>query len=228
MAIDQTASSAPAQPGAATVQGAQVQGAPVVAPNVPSSPARMTQGEVAAIRAARTELSNQLQSAVSRRERLVEELHGTDGQVRAGLEQRLKVLDDRIAQLESDIATTGRQLTDASILPVSTVQVRPERFVDRVDPDAIAAAGILLTLAFAAPLAIAWARMLWRRSSRAPQPMSDAQSSERLERIEQAVDAIAIEVERISESQRFQTKLLAESQGLPMFAPSAREAERAS
>jgi len=32
----------------------------------------------------------------------------------------------------------------------------------------------------------------------------------RLERIEQAVDAIAIEVERISEGQRFTTKLLSE------------------
>lgn len=32
----------------------------------------------------------------------------------------------------------------------------------------------------------------------------------RLERIEQAVDAIAIEIERISEAQRFTTKLLSE------------------
>ena len=35
----------------------------------------------------------------------------------------------------------------------------------------------------------------------------------RLERIEQAVDAIAIEVERISEGQRFTTKLLTERAG---------------
>jgi hypothetical protein len=33
---------------------------------------------------------------------------------------------------------------------------------------------------------------------------------ERLERIEQAIDSIALEVERISEAQRFTTKLLAE------------------
>lgn len=228
MATKQTATIAPAQPGAVTVQDVQVQDPVVVVPAPVLGPVRMTRAEVAAIRAARTELSNQLQSAASRREQLVGELHGTEGQVRAGLEQRLKVLDDRIAQLETDIATTGRQLTDASILPVSTSQPRTERFMDRVDPDAIAAAGFVLTLAFAIPLAIAWARMLWRRTSRAQQPAADAPSSERLERIEQAVDAIAIEVERISESQRFQTKLLAESQGLPIFAPSAREAERAS
>jgi hypothetical protein len=43
-------------------------------------------------------------------------------------------------------------------------------------------------------------------------PVSEA----RLARIEQAVDAIALEVERISEGQRFTTKLLSESgQRLP-------------
>ena len=36
------------------------------------------------------------------------------------------------------------------------------------------------------------------------------QLEERLSRIEHAVDAIAVEVERISEGQRFKTKLLAE------------------
>jgi len=37
-----------------------------------------------------------------------------------------------------------------------------------------------------------------------------SETSARLERIEQGLDAIAIEVERISEAQRFTTKLLAE------------------
>jgi hypothetical protein len=35
-------------------------------------------------------------------------------------------------------------------------------------------------------------------------------TSQRLERIEQAIEAMAVEVERISEGQRFVTKLLAE------------------
>lgn len=51
----------------------------------------------------------------------------------------------------------------------------------------------------------------------------------RLERIEQAVDAIAIEVERISEGQRFTTRLLsdklpADALALPLSRP-ARDAE---
>jgi hypothetical protein len=35
----------------------------------------------------------------------------------------------------------------------------------------------------------------------------------RLERMEQAIEAVAIEVERISEGQRFTTKLLSEGKG---------------
>jgi hypothetical protein len=51
----------------------------------------------------------------------------------------------------------------------------------------------------------------WERASIAPPPTSPELTS-RLERIEQAVDSIAIEVERISESQRFVAKLMAEQQ----------------
>jgi hypothetical protein len=43
----------------------------------------------------------------------------------------------------------------------------------------------------------------------------------RLERIEQGVEAVAIEVERIAEAQRFSAKLLAERQALPPGAGSA-------
>ena len=46
------------------------------------------------------------------------------------------------------------------------------------------------------------------KESKRPQVPTEVMS--RLERIEQAVDAIAVEVERISEGQRFTTKLLSE------------------
>lgn len=45
-----------------------------------------------------------------------------------------------------------------------------------------------------------------RRDERHPAPVDD----DRLKRLEQAVDAIALEVERIAEGQRFTTKLLSE------------------
>jgi K+/H+ antiporter YhaU regulatory subunit KhtT len=38
-------------------------------------------------------------------------------------------------------------------------------------------------------------------------------NTQRLERMEQAIDSIAIEMERVSEGQRFVTRLLSESRG---------------
>jgi hypothetical protein len=45
---------------------------------------------------------------------------------------------------------------------------------------------------------------------RGAQKLADPAADARLERLEHAVDAIALEVERISEGQRFATKLLSE------------------
>ena len=53
------------------------------------------------------------------------------------------------------------------------------------------------------------ARILWRKGSGTSLTLPAA-DPERLERLEQAVDAIAIEVERISEAQRFAVTLLSD------------------
>ena len=53
------------------------------------------------------------------------------------------------------------------------------------------------------------ARALWFRTS-PDRVLPPAADDSRLERIENAIDAIAIEVERISEAQRFTTSLLAD------------------
>jgi hypothetical protein len=49
-----------------------------------------------------------------------------------------------------------------------------------------------------------------RGQTKAPEQIS-SESPERLERLERGMEAIAIEIERISEGQRFVTNLLAES-----------------
>ena len=57
-----------------------------------------------------------------------------------------------------------------------------------------------------------------------PRPVPPRELSsinERLEKIEAAVDAIAVEVERISESQRFTARLQSESQSARLPAPGA-------
>jgi hypothetical protein len=60
------------------------------------------------------------------------------------------------------------------------------------------------------------ARAFARRLEREPlQPSVPLDVTARLERMEQALDSIAIEVERISEGQRFTTKLLSEKSVAP-------------
>ncbi len=62
------------------------------------------------------------------------------------------------------------------------------------------------------PIARALARKIDRQASA---PKLPPEALARLERIEHAVDAIAVEVERISEGQRFTTKLLSERAAAP-------------
>ncbi|MEO6526981.1 MAG: hypothetical protein ABIP93_10180 [Gemmatimonadaceae bacterium] len=65
------------------------------------------------------------------------------------------------------------------------------------------------------PLVFALARRLWVRGGRTVGTV-DIEASPRLQRMEQAIESIAIEVERIGEAQRFATKLLSERQGDPI------------
>jgi hypothetical protein len=64
-------------------------------------------------------------------------------------------------------------------------------------------------IAIGMPIARAYARRLEAK----PAAAIPGDVTARLERMEQAIDSIAIEVERISEGQRFTTKLLAERVG---------------
>lgn len=66
----------------------------------------------------------------------------------------------------------------------------------------------VVVLAIGIPLVRAIARK-WDRQSQQPPLPQDA--SARLERIEQAIDAMSIEVERIAEGQRFVTRMMSDT-----------------
>ncbi len=168
----------------------------------------MTRQALRDLKAQRTELSNQLTNVASRRKRVSDELsRTTDASARVGLEQRLGVLDKRIAQMELDLATTGKQLASAPLGLTSTGDpVRGD-----IPQNVMTVVGVF-TVFVLFPLAVAASRFIWRRASKVPaQTVAlSPQIDQRLERLEQGVDAIAIEIERITEGQRFVTKLLAE------------------
>jgi Na+-transporting methylmalonyl-CoA/oxaloacetate decarboxylase gamma subunit len=68
-----------------------------------------------------------------------------------------------------------------------------------------------MTMVVLLVLGVPFVRALVRRWEREPaRPAVSSDVAARLERIEQAVEAVAIEVERISEGQRFTTKLLSD------------------
>ena len=67
-----------------------------------------------------------------------------------------------------------------------------------------------IVLAIGVPLARAYSRKL---DAEAKNPRIPSEVAARLERMEQALDSVALEVERISEGQRFTTKLLSEGRG---------------
>lgn len=173
---------------------------------VPSNPL-----EVAALRGQREELSNQLNSAIGRRNRVVDQLETATAAERPGLEARLKLLDDRILAIEGEIARTGALIAQApgQWLSSTSADAPIAGFSRNLEITPIA---IIFTLFVMAPMAFAVARNVWKRGTRlsAPPPPLDKEAVERLRRLEDGVDAIALEVERISEGQRFVTKLMAE------------------
>lgn len=85
----------------------------------------------------------------------------------------------------------------------------------------------ILSVFLGSPLAIAYARSIWRQSTTdRPRQLTD-ETSQRLVAMQQSIDAMAIEIERISEGQRFVTKVLAERQSTALPAgESAKPAAR--
>lgn len=178
-----------------------------------------TQASVNALKARGEALSNQLQSAQRRRDDVARELRRTtDGAAKTGLEGRLTVLDTRLAQLETDIAGNGRMLASApgNLLASATSGAPTERY-GPFSSGQLTAMSIVFIVLILAPLAIAAARAMLRRAVQ-PKPSPQLiENTARLERMEQAVDSIAVEIERISEGQRFVTGLMAKREAVPQL-----------
>lgn len=190
-----------------------------------SIPAPRTAADIDALRARREELSNQLQSVDSRRSKLISQLKQTgDPTAIKGLQDRLALLDQRQLQLETDIQVTGQQLTSPSAGTIASTAA-PAVFLGLGQKEIMTLSVLSIVLIWF-PLAFAAARVLWKRSNKPGLPPGAfTETAQRLERLEGSVDAIALEIERISEGQRFVTKLLSESQPAPMLGAGQRTPE---
>jgi hypothetical protein len=136
---------------------------------------------------------------------------------------QLDVANARITDLRAQLARSATGVQPAIAAKVATT-AQPPRDVglqqqplrDLVFSDGFQIASFLLVF----PFAIALARRVWVRNG--PRPAAvDLEHSPRLQRIEQAIESIAVEVERIGEAQRFTTKLLAEREPVAGRVPAA-------
>ncbi|WP_145978945.1 hypothetical protein [Gemmatimonas phototrophica] len=171
-----------------------------------------TKADVDALRAKRSELSRQIESATDRREDVVQELEKANEFTRPGLQQRLGVLDERIAQLERDIAANGRALASAPGELAREEAVAPTERYGPFSSSQLTGISIVGTVTVLMPLAVAAARMMMIRARQPKLTPEMLEATRRMERMEQAIDAVAVEVERISEGQRFVTQLMAAKQ----------------
>ena len=174
-----------------------------------------TADEVRALQEQRSQIGDQLDNVSSRRTDIARELAGTGAEsARQGLQARIDILDQRILQLETDLARTGRELSMVSPEVLASTGQWNDRGGDSSDFGEGMAAGGFSALFFMSFVLLFLRRRWKRRAVPARAGVLDSDSSQRLQRLEQGMDAIAIEIERVSEGQRFVTKLLADSRGV--------------
>jgi hypothetical protein len=204
-----------------------LQSAPTIAQ---TAPVPKTAQELQALRVRRAELREQLESVTSWRGRLVQERLNAqaagnpgvagelDGRIRElgdrskRIEQALLSTDDAIGQgIANGIADEGHTVVIPPIPPIpempgfpGAVGIHEPPFFTGRD---IAVVVLGQTLGFVLIGLFLW-RVAFRRGVRSVQPVSGGRD---VNQLQQSVDAIAVEIERISENQRFVTKLLNEN-----------------
>jgi hypothetical protein len=164
------------------------------------------------LRAQRRELARQLEWLEEKRGELQGQLQepGVAGANLRGLEQRIADLDSRIAAIDKQMGNTEAELSRAAALPGAMAEEPAVIGIGRPGPpqEAYVLGGIFMFIVLL-PLSIALARRIWRRGAAVITALPKEVSAQ-LTRLEQAVESIAIEVERIGEGQRFMSKVMAE------------------
>jgi hypothetical protein len=158
----------------------------------------------------RDELNNQMDRLKDERRDIVNRLSGGENlnaADRAGLEKRVTSIDARMDALDQQIAVADQQVANAAAIPGAIVERPPE--IRHGPPEEVFVLGGIFMCVAIMPISIAYARRIWRRSAAAVAAIP-ADLMERFTQIDQAVESIAVEVERIGEGQRFITRVLAE------------------
>jgi hypothetical protein len=167
----------------------------------------------------REELRSQKNSLTSERYSIARRLR--EGEVsgvdKAGLEARMQELDARILDVTKALAVADQRVVEQKGIPGASTAASPGDAQSKTIPVEFAWMGFSLAVIVLLPLSIAWARRIWRRGSAAPSAAAQSRElDERLSRLEQAMDAVAVEVERVGEGQRYVTRILGAGAAQPL------------
>lgn len=130
-------------------------------------------------------------------------------------EQIRQTIQDARAAAEApagEVTVTGPAPVGIATTQYPPPWYNPGDMPPRVQETAIAFFVMIATIFIGVPIARAIGRRIDRMGTN---PKIPAEMSSQLTQLNQAVESIAVEVERISEGQRFTTKLLSEQHKLP-------------
>lgn len=174
-----------------------------------------TAAQIAELRATRKALTSELERLESTRSSIMQRVRQLPkGAEREALDARAEELLQQMSEVDRSLTSTNSRLEALGVGIRENVITVPPRggFGGRQGPptemyviNAAAAVAVLL------PLSIALAVRLVRRNVR-PAMAVPSDVSERLSRLEQAIESSAIEIERIGEGQRYLTRVLSSTQ----------------
>ena len=177
----------------------QVQNNPTTPALAPSAAARSAPSASAiyeGFRAQRRELNNQLDELESTRREITSQLEDVSAgsPERKPLETRMTDINSRITTVDQMLASNATDISKAAAIPGAVVE--PPRVINEGPPQEAYALGGIFMLVVLLPISVAFERRIWRRSAAAVAAFS-REIGERLLRMEQALEATAVEVERI-------------------------------
>lgn len=209
-------------PQASTTTAGSAQPSPAIAPAAQTA-VPQTRAELNGLVAKRSELERQLEQLTDRRQELFQQRQRMGRQEGQGHDNRIALIDDQTTQIEREVL----QLNTAIAQGTATVASAGGEFTATTQPSSRelvrevrnGAEDAVMGTMFGSAAGLVAIYVLWRGFRRwiwkkkpVPAPAAHAvvDQSPRLEQLQQSVDVIALEVERISEAQRFLAKVLNE------------------
>jgi hypothetical protein len=155
-------------------------------------------------------LREQVRQLTDKRDELAGNMNERQGIDLEGAQSRLKALDTQLQQAEADLNTVTKEMATAA--PAELSYDTRTVYLGHDTGDVVGAGFAGASIVFALFIPLIYRTFRRRRWVPAGTTQTPAIANDRVERMEMAIDSIAVEMERVSENQRFMTRLMTETQ----------------